>query len=122
MQPNWGATIIGVVAGLGGAVIIAAPLLITGVADTTEFGGQAALVLIGFAAQVAAGAVAGRIAGRNGALHGGLAGLGLFAIISIVSIATGGDPAISTLAFGAVVAAILGTAGGVLVEAYHREH
>ena len=97
------------------------PLLITGVADTETFGGQAVLVLIGFASQVAAGAVAGRIAGRHGAVHGGLAGLALFAIISVISIASGGDPAVSTLAFGALVAAILGTAGGVLMEAYRRQ-
>ena len=120
MRPNWGAVLIGILAGLGGAVIAAAPLLLTGIADTRTFSGQAVLVLIGFASQVAAGAMAGRIAGGNGALHGGLAGLALFAVISIVSIATGGDPSISTLAFGAAVAAILGTAGGVLVEAYHR--
>ena len=121
MRPNWGALLVGMIAGLAGAVVVAAPLLLTGVADTETFGGQAVLVLIGFASQVAAGAVAGRVAGSNGGLHGGLAGLGLFALISAISIATGGDPAISTLAFGAVVSAILGTAGGVLVEAYHRQ-
>jgi hypothetical protein len=116
-MPNWGAILVGGIAGLAGTVIVAAPLLLLDVADTDSFGGQAALLLIGFAAQVGAGVVAARIAGRRGGTHGGLAGLGLFAVVSSISIAAGTDPGIATLAFGAVVAAVLGTAGGVLVEA-----
>ncbi len=120
MRPNWGAIAVAVVAGLGGGVVVAAPLLMSGVADASTFRGQAILVLIGFSAQVGAGVVAARVALEHAAAHGGLAGLGLFAVVSIISIALGRDPGVGTLAFGVVVAAVLGTAGGVLVEALRR--
>lgn len=69
---------------------------------------------MGFVAQLLAGLVAGRFAGYAESSHGGLAGLALYAVVAGLSIAAGQDPAIGTLIFSAVVALVLGTAGGVL--------
>jgi hypothetical protein len=114
---NVGAIALGGVAGLSAGLVVAVPLLITGVADTGTFAGQAVLILLGFGAQLLAGFVAAAIAGRNHPVNGGLAALALFAVVSAISIATGSDPGGGTLAFSGVVALVLGTAGGVLAHA-----
>jgi hypothetical protein len=117
---NLGAVVVGGMTGLGGGVILALPLFAVGIADANTFGGQAALILVGFVGQVGAGFVATRFAGRDPGLHGGLAGLILFLAVAALSIAAGSDPPIPTLAFGGVVALLLGSAGGVLAEARRR--
>ena len=124
MTPNWGAVVLGGVAGLATGAILAIPLLAVGIAGTGTFGGQAALLLIGFIAQVVAGFVAGRFAGfdHGPGTHGGVAAIALYAVIASISIAGGGDPGVGTLTFGAVVALILGTAGGVLAAALGGRH
>jgi hypothetical protein len=101
-------------------MVVGLPLLLTGLANTETFGGQAVLILLGFGAQFLAGWVAARFAGRIHPLHGALAALGAFTAVSAISLAAGADPGVASLGFGAVVAAVLGTAGGVLVQARER--
>jgi hypothetical protein len=117
---NWGAIALGSVSGLGAAMIVGVPLLAAGIADTESFSGEAVLILLGFAAQFVAGWVAARFAGRIHPVHGALAALGAFAAVSAASLAAGADPGPGSLVFGVSVAALLGTAGGVLVEARER--
>jgi hypothetical protein len=117
---NWGAVALGAVAGLGSAMVAGLPLLLTGLADTETFGGQAVLILLGFVAQFLAGWVAATFAGRVHPLHGALAALAAFAAVSALSLAAGADPGVASLGFGAAVAAVLGSAGGVLVQARDR--
>jgi hypothetical protein len=117
---NWGAAALGAIAGLGVAMAAGIPLLAAGVADTETFTGQAVLILLGFGAQFLAGWVSARFAGRGYPLHGAMAALGAFAVVSTVSLTTGAGLGIGSLAFGAVVAVVLGSAGGVLVQARER--
>jgi hypothetical protein len=119
VRANWGAVIVGGVAGLATGVVLALPLLAIGLAATDTFTGQAVLLLVGFASQLAAGYVAARFSGADHApaLHGGMAALILYAEIGGISIAAGSDPSTGTLAFGAFVALVLGTSGGVLAAA-----
>lgn len=121
---TWGAVVVGGVAGLAAGVLLAIPPLALGLADADEFSGQAVLILLGFVGQLLAGFVAGRFAGYGEARHGGLAALGLYAVTAGLSIAAGQDPAIATLVFSAVVALVLGTAGGALAKETRdrREH
>jgi hypothetical protein len=121
---NWGAVVVGGVAGLAAGILLAIPPLALGLADADEFSGQALLILLGFFAQLVAGFVAGRFAGFGEARHGGFAALGLYAVTAGLSIASGQDPPIGTLVFSAVVAMVLGTAGGVLAKEVRdrREH
>jgi len=115
-MPNWGAIVVGGIGGLCGTVVVVVPLLLSGLVDSNTFAGQAVVVLVGFAAQVLAGALASRVAGERGALHGAAAGLMLFGVLSSLSYVAGRDLSVGTVAFGIVVATILGTAGGVLVD------
>ena len=101
-------------AGLGCGVLAAIPVFLFGGADVGDFAGQVSLILIGFAGQLLAGYVAARLAGFGDAAHGSFAGLGLFAVIAIMSIAAGQQPGVFTLAFSGAVALVLGSAGGVL--------
>lgn len=117
---HWGAVLLGTVAGVGGVAIPVGILLLLGVADTTTFGGQIVLILLGFVGQFLAGHVAARIAPRSRALNGGLAAIALYFVVAVISIAAGEDPGIVALTFGAMVALVMGTAAGVLVEARSR--
>lgn len=117
---HWGAVLLGTVAGVGGVAIPVGILLLLGVADTTTFGGQIVLILLGFVGQFLAGHVAARIAPRSRALNGGLAAIALYFVVAVISIAAGEDPGIVALAFGAMVALVMGTAAAVLVEARSR--
>lgn len=91
-------------------------LLLLGIADTRTAGGQVVLVALGFAAQFLAGHLAARLAGTGRLLNGGLSAITLYAVAGAMSIAAGEVPGPATLAFGAAVALLLGTAAGVLVE------
>jgi hypothetical protein len=117
VRPNWGAVVVGAVAGLGAGLVLAVPLLAMGVADTETAVGQIVLILIVFAGQVAAGYIAARFAGRGHPLNGSLAALALFAVTASISIASGADPGAAALVINGIVAIVLGTAGGVLVQA-----
>ncbi|MEX0826679.1 MAG: hypothetical protein WD184_08040 [Acidimicrobiia bacterium] len=107
-------------AGVGGLALSAGVLLVLGTADTDTVGGQTILILLAFGAQFLAGHVAGRVATRARPLNGGLAGLILYFVVGVTSIAAGEDPGVAALAFGALVALLMGTAAAVLVENPHR--
>ncbi|MEX1207347.1 MAG: hypothetical protein WEE36_01890 [Acidimicrobiia bacterium] len=107
-------------AGVGGLALFAGVLLFLGVADTDTVGGQTTLILVAFGAQFFAGHVAARVATRARPLNGGLAGLTLYLVIGFTSIATGEEPGVAALAFGAMVALVMGTAAGVLAESARR--
>jgi hypothetical protein len=108
------------VAGVGGLSLSAGVLLLLGFADTETVGGQTILILLAFGAQFLAGHVAARMATRARTLNGGLAGLALYLVIGFTSIATGEDPGVAALAFGAMIALVMGTAAGVLAENARR--
>jgi hypothetical protein len=118
--PNWGAVLVGGIAGLIGGIVVVGPPFLSGLVDTRTFGGQAFVTLVGFAAQVLAGAVAARVAGGRAALHGGLAGLVLVGVLSSFSYVAGRETSMGALAFVLAVGTILGAAGGVLVDSARR--
>jgi len=112
---NWGAVSLGGIAGVGAGVVLAMPVVFTLGGDAVA--GQALLILAGFAGQFLAGYLAGAMAGADRAVNGGLAALGAYAATSGIAIAAGADPGFWVLAASAVVALVLGTAGGVLSTA-----
>jgi len=116
---RWGAIALGAFAGLGLTAIIAVILFAFGVRPSGDAGG-AAFVFVQFTGQVAAGWVAGRFATPTEAFHGSMAGLTLYAVTAALTLAAGGTPGIGALAFSAVVAAVLGAAGGVLAGERRR--
>ena len=120
MPVRWGAILLGAIAGIGGTAIPVGVLLALGVADTETPAGQIVLVALGFAGQFLAGYVAARVAGAGRLLSGGLSALVLYAVVGTISIADGDDPGPATLAFGAAVALLLGTAAGVLAQNRYR--
>jgi hypothetical protein len=74
-------------------------------------------ILIHLAATVAAGYVAGRFAIQGAApLNGGLAGLLIFLFVGVVSLLASSGPTPFELVMLGVVAAVLGSAGGVLAD------
>jgi hypothetical protein len=74
-------------------------------------------VIIHLAATVAAGYVAGRFALEGTApLNGGLAGLVIFLFVGVVSLLASSGPNPLELVMLGVVAAVLGSAGGVLAD------
>lgn len=117
MRPNWGSVLVGASAGLAAGMLLAVPLLAVGYADTETLSGQMVLITVVFVGQMVSGYVAARVAGRDHPLNGSLAALSLFAATTAISLAAGSEPGSGTLVFNGVVAAVLGTAGGVLVQA-----
>ncbi|MCB2223639.1 MAG: hypothetical protein KQH83_05630 [Actinobacteria bacterium] len=118
MALNWGAVAVGGASGIGVAVALGIPVLAVFGAD--GFAGPALLILAQFVGQSVAGFTAGRFVRADHAVHGGLAAEAAFAVTGGVAIAVGRDPALATLAFSAVVALVLGSAGGVLAAAWAR--
>lgn len=118
MSLNWGAVAVGALSGMGAGAIGAVPLVALGLAETGTSSGQAVLILVGFAAQFVAGYVAGRLSGRAAPANGGVAALGQYLVMAIVAITAGADPSVATLAFSAVVALVLGSAGAVLAASH----
>lgn len=110
---RWGAVLIGVMAGLGITSAVALVLYLTGVRPSADAGG-AAFIFSSFFGQVVAGYVAGRFSSPAEALNGSQAGLGLYAVTALLTLATGGELGFGVLVFGAVVGMVLGAAGGVL--------
>ena len=119
MRTNWGAIVIGGLTGLVLGAVLAAILIAVGIGDTSTFGGQSALLLVTFLTQVVAGFVAARFAGfdHGPAQHGGMAAIALYGVVAAIAVAAGTEPSIGSLVFGAIVAVVLGTAGGVLAAA-----
>lgn len=112
-----GPILLGALIGIGGGVVFSVPLLALGIADTTTVGGQMVLITIGFGAQFGAGAAAAILAGgSSGGLDGGLAALVSFGAVAAISLASADEPSLFALGSGAVIALVLGTAAGVLVE------
>lgn len=79
-----------------------------------------ALILVGFASQFLAGWVAARLAATTRPTHGGLAALLAYTIVAVIALASPDEPSLFALASGAVIALVMGTAAGVLVEARSR--
>lgn len=100
-------------AGLGITSAVALVLYLTGVRPSADAGG-AAFIFSSFFGQVVAGYVAGRFSSPAEALNGSQAGLGLYAVTALLTLATGGELGFGVLVFGAVVGMVLGAAGGVL--------
>lgn len=74
-------------------------------------------ILIHLTATVAAGYIAGRFALEGTApLNGGLAGLLIFLFVGVVSLLASSGPNPLELVMLGVVAAVLGSAGGVLAD------
>ncbi len=70
------------------------------------------LILVQFGALVVGGLVAGRFGHGAPMIHGGLAGIAMFLVIGIVSIAATTGPSTADLVILGVIAAILGSVGG----------
>lgn len=114
---RWGAVAIGAMAGLVVALLSFIFLGISGVISPDR--GEIILLFLEFLALVVAGYVAGRLA-DSPELHGGLAGLLAALITGLISLTSTSVPftALITLT---VVAAALGSAGGVLAR-WHKDN
>jgi putative membrane protein (TIGR04086 family) len=112
---NWGTVLLGAMAGLGLALALFLVLGITGVIDADN--AAIPLAFLQFLAQFAAGYLAGRLAGRDGVLHGSLAAIAVYLVGSTLALAAAPDSvgSVSVILF-AVVAAVVGSAGGLLGE------
>lgn len=117
-QARWGPVLIGATAGL--FVVFAISLLtILGAAllgiGQGDLGPLVALTFGLFVGLLFAGYVAGRFtASTTPGFHGNLAGMALYGVVATVSIMAGSPVEPLTLIMFAVVAAIIGFAGGVL--------
>ena len=99
--------------GLGAALALFLVLGITGLLNAES--GAVDVAFLQFLAQVLAGYVAARLAGRDAVIHGSFAALLLYLIGSTITLAADPDAvSMVTLALFAIVAAILGSAGGLL--------
>lgn len=116
---RWGAVVVGAMAGLGITFAVALALFVAGTRPSATAGGV--LFIFGsFLGQVVAGYVAGRFSAPNEAFHGSQAGLALYAVTAALTLAAGGELGFAVVLFGAIVAMILGSAGGVM--AGHQRH
>ncbi len=105
--------VIGAAAGLGLTAIITLGLFVAGLRPSTDAEG-AAFIFTQFLGQLVAGGVAGRLAPPRETYHGAQAGLTLFAVTTALTLAAGGSPSVATMFFSAIVALVIGSAGGVL--------
>jgi hypothetical protein len=112
---RWGAVLLGVTSGL----LAMAMLSLAGTIVVNVLGGSdtilfVVIALAAFSAEFICGYVAGRFAGAATGFHGSFAGLGFYAISALLLIIDGSPAGPFTLVFFAVVAAVVGGAGGVL--------
>ncbi len=115
----WGAVALGAMTGLGLALAVFLLLGVTGV--LTEDNAAIPLAFLQFLAQFGAGYLAGRFAGRDGVLHGSLASIAIYLVGSTLTLAAAPDEiGMPTLILFAIVAAVLGSAGGLLADASRR--
>jgi hypothetical protein len=105
---------IGTMTGLGSARIVFFVLWGTGIVGSGR--NLIILVVLEFAALVLAGYIAGRFAPAGGAAHGGVAGLALFLVAGVISIAASPNSNVLELLVLALVAAVLGSAGGAYAD------
>jgi putative membrane protein (TIGR04086 family) len=120
LDVSWGAVALGAMTGLGVALAVFLFLGITGIVNDDN--AAIPLAFLQFLAQFGAGFVAGRLAGRDGAVHGSFAAMAMYLVGSTLTLAAAPDT-VSTgaLILFAVVAAVLGSAGGLLADASRRE-
>lgn len=112
----WGAVGLGAMTGLGLALALFLLLGATGV--LTEDNAAIPLVFLQFLAQFGAGYLAGRFAGRDGIAHGSLAAIAIYLVGSTLTLAAAPDEVgIPTLILFAIVALVVGSAGGLLADA-----
>jgi hypothetical protein len=105
--------------GLGVALVTFLVLGITGSVDSSN--AAVPLAFLQFLAQLLAGYVAARFAGRDAILHGSFAALLLYLVGSAITLAAAPDAVgLLALALFAVVAAVVGAAGGLLGDHRHR--
>lgn len=109
---HWGAIAIGAMAGLVFGLLAFIVLGVSGLVTRTS--GDIFLLFLEFLSLVVAGYVAGRLS-QNAEVHGGLAGLLTALISGIISVAST-RVALTAIATLALVAAVLGSAGGVLAR------
>lgn len=103
-------------AGLGAALIVFLALGVTGVIDRDTAAIPAAFLQ--FLGQLGAGYVAARFARRDHVVHGSYAALLLYVVAAAITLAAAPDSVGPvTLIVFALIAAILGSAGGLLAAA-----
>ena len=113
---RWGAVAIGAMAGLVVALLAFIFLGISGLVAPDR--GEILLLFLQFFALVIAGYVAGRLS-DNSEVHGGLAGLLAALVSGLISLTSNRVPLAGIITL-TVVAAVLGSAGGVLAR-WQRE-
>lgn len=119
-RTHWGAVLLGAVSGLfvmvvaGLLLLLVVQLIGVDVSDTGQFGVLAFALFLG---QFLAGYVGGRLTSADQpGFHGSMAGMALYAIVSILSLAAGSSAgALSLITFG-IVASVIGYAGGTLAD------
>jgi putative membrane protein (TIGR04086 family) len=109
---RWGAITVGAMAGVVFALLAFILLGISGIVTRTR--GEIFLLFLQFLSLVVAGYVAGRLS-ESAEVHGGLAGLLAALVIGIISL-TSTDASLTGIVALTVVAAVLGSAGGVLAR------
>jgi len=97
-------------AGLGIGLALFLLLAIVGLAAAVV------LIFLQFATLVFAGYVAGRFSPGTAALNGGLAALTAFLVVGALAVASAASPSPLELVIFGLIAAVLGSAGGVLAE------
>ena len=113
---NWGGVALGAAAGIAASLVVN---LLIGLLIAPP---AALSVLIYLTATVGAGYVAGRFAVEGAAaVNGGLAGLLIFLFVGVVSLLAARGPNPLELVMLGIVAAVLGSAGGVLADRRRTE-
>ena len=102
-------------AGFGLGLIAFLALGVTGLTDFQT--GAAVLIFLQYTSQLVAGYLAGRLAIQSRVLHGGLAGMLVAAIGAAIGLSSSGtDSSLGLVVLALAIAAVTGTAGGVLAE------
>ena len=101
--------------GLAGALLLFLVMGIAGLVDSAS--DTVPLLFLQILGLVGAGYVAGRLAGRDRELHGGYAGLLLFAVATGITLAANPDSvSVIVIAFTGFLALVLGSVGGALAR------
>lgn len=110
---NWGAVILSSMAGTGAGLALLA--VVSGLSSSV--GSIAVLIFAQYLIQFATGFLSAHFAVQEPLLHGAAASLLLFAVATVLALALDASrPSMWFIAFSALVAAILGSAGGSLAE------
>lgn len=118
---RWGALLLGATAGLLAMTVLSLlGAVVVRIVDGGEVGLWVAISIALFSAQFLAGVVAGRFAPTNKGFHGSLGALLFYGVSSAFLIVDGSRPGAITIAMFAVLAMVLGGAGGVLAAARTR--